>query len=230
VTSLGDWLGSSQSERCTELLNCTDPATWPTACRQAARVLASGGLVVLPTDTVYGLAVNPAKPGAVADLLAAKGRHRAKPSPVLISQLDQLAVLAKPLSPIASRLAKAFWPGPLTMVLPVAADLEWDLGDTSGTIAVRLPQHQLCRTLIDLTGPLAVSSANLTGQPETVTAEQAFAQLKNRVDLVLEAGPAPGGQASTVVDLANPEQPRLLRAGAISQAELGWETNGGANQ
>ena len=195
----------------------TDPADRAAALGDAAAVVRRGGLVVLPTDTVYGIGADAFVPAAVAALLAAKGRGRAQPPPVLIS--DALAVLglAKDLSAAAQALTEAFWPGPLTLVVTAQPALAWDLGDTGGTVALRVPDHEVARALLRRTGPMAVSSANLSGAPPATTAADARAQLGGRVELYLDAGATPGNVPSTIVDARTL---RVLRRGVLDLAAL----------
>lgn len=181
-----------------------------------AVVAAVGGgrLVVTPTDTVYGIGADATDAGAAARVLSAKGRGRQKPSPVLVDSPQAIDELCAQVSPAARRLAEAFWPGALTLVLPARPDLGWDLGDTGPTVALRMPDNDVCLSLIALTGPLAVSSANLTGRPPARTVEEAVDYFHRTVDVYLDGGPARGGVPSTIVDLAHGE-PRALRVGAL---------------
>jgi tRNA threonylcarbamoyl adenosine modification protein (Sua5/YciO/YrdC/YwlC family) len=189
------------------------------AIAEAISALASGRLVVLPTDTVYGIGATASDPAAVAALLAAKGRGRNLPPPVLIGDPAQLGNLARDISPEAQALAAACWPGALTLVLRANPSLRWDLGDKIGTIAVRVPDNPVARELLLQTGPLAVSSANLSGQAPALTAQAAAAQLGLNAAVYLDAGAAAGGVPSTVVD-ATSKPPRVLRPGAISLESL----------
>lgn len=176
-------------------------------------------LVVLPTDTVYGIAANAFSPKAVENLLNAKGRDRTSPPPVLIPKVETLSALASDLPLVANQLAAAFWPGALTMVLKAQRSLEWDLGETRGTVALRVPDHKITLALLEDVGPLAVSSANLTGQQAAVTAQQAVDYFGNKVAVYLDAGASPKGEASTILDLTqvrDGEPIRVLRKGAIS--------------
>ena len=201
------------------VLDCTDPSTWGPALDEAVNVLARGGLVVLPTDTVYGLAADAFTPPAVAALLAAKGRGRQMPPPVLVPDARTLDGLCTGLLPGVRDLVAAFWPGGLTIICPAQPSLAWDLGETHGTVAVRMPDHPAALALLRRTGPLAVSSANLTGAPAATTAAEAAEQLGNAVAVVLDGGTAPGGVASSIVDATGPGL-RLVRAGAIGLDRL----------
>jgi len=197
----------------------SDPASWGPAIDEAVNVVARGGLVVLPTDTVYGIAADAFTPPAVQALLDAKGRGRQMPPPVLIADLAVLDGLATDVPVGARALAAAFWPGGLTLILRSQPSLAWDLGDTNGTVALRMPDHPTALAVLRRTGPLAVSSANITGRPAAVTAQDAYEQLGDAVLLYLDAGAAPGAVASSIVD-ATGHRLRLVRAGAINLADL----------
>ncbi|TYL46003.1 threonylcarbamoyl-AMP synthase [Nocardioides sp. BGMRC 2183] len=189
------------------------------AVEAASLALQRGRLVVLPTDTVYGVAADAFDPDAVARLLAAKGRGREMPPPVLVGSATTLDALATRVPAYVRGLVEKFWPGPLTVVCHQQPSLQWDLGETRGTVAVRMPDHAVARELLDRTGPLAVSSANLTGQDAATDAQAAVRMLGESVVVVLDDGPTPGLTPSTIVD-ATSDRPRLLRLGAISVAEL----------
>ena len=189
------------------------------AVEAAALAVQQGELVVLPTDTVYGIGADACDPVAVRDLLAAKGRGREMPPPVLVSAATTLDALAVRVPDYARALVEAFWPGPLTLVCHQQSSLQWDLGDTRGTVAVRMPDHEVALAILERTGPLAVSSANKTGLPAATDADQAVEMLGDEVSVVVDAGVSPGGQASTIVD-ATGEQGRVLRRGALSLEQL----------
>ncbi len=180
----------------------------------AIAALQRGELVVLPTDTVYGVAADAFSPAAVERLLAAKGRGRDMPVPVLVGDARGLSGLAADVTEPMQALVDAHWPGPLTIIVPAAPSLAWDLGETRGTVAVRMPQHPVALDVLSSTGPLAVSSANRTGQPPPVTAAEAERQLGVTVAVYLEAGSSGDPVASTIVDLTG-ERPRVRRAGAL---------------
>ena len=190
-----------------------------TAVDAATVAVQGGGLVVIPTDTVYGIGADAFDPAAVSGLLLAKGRGREMPPPVLISSATTLDALAIRVPGWARALAEEFWPGPLTLVCHQQTSLQWDLGDTRGTVAVRMPDHEITREILERTGPLAVSSANKTGQPAATDADQAEEMLGDEVDVIVDAGESPGGLASTIVD-ATGEQGRVLRRGALSLEAL----------
>ncbi len=201
------------------MLDCTDPTTWGPALDEAVNVVARGGLLVLPTDTVYGIGADAFSPAAVAALLAAKGRGRQMPPPVLVPAVATVAGLCDDVPDAAHALMTAFWPGALTVICRAQPSLAWDLGDTGGTVAVRMPDHPAALALLRRTGPLAVSSANRTGRPAAMTAAEAEEQLGEAVALYLDGGAAPGGVASTIVD-ATATPMRVVRAGAIDLAAL----------
>lgn len=197
------------------LYDCADPDVRPGAIAAAARAVQSGQLVVLPTDTVYGIGADAFDATAVADLLAAKGRGRDMPVPVLVGSWGTIDGLVSYVPHQTRALIEAFWPGGLTLVVEHAPSLNWDLGDARGTVALRMPLHPVALELLDRTGPMAVSSANRSGQPAALTAQDARDQLEDRVEIYLDAGPAQVGVASTIVDVTT-ETPRLLRQGAVS--------------
>ncbi len=189
------------------------------AIEAATLAVRRGDLVVMPTDTVYGLAADAFSHEAVRSLLAAKGRGREMPPPVLISAVTTLDALASDVPEFGRALAEAFWPGPLTLVCRQQSSLMWDLGETRGTVAVRMPDHPVALALLERTGPLAVSSANLTGLPAATDADAAEEMLGDVVAVVVDAGASPGGEASTIVDVTG-DRPRILRLGALSTAAL----------
>ncbi len=190
----------------------------PDAIASALEVLASGGLVAFPTDTVYGVAASLAVPTGIDGLYEAKARAANKAIAVLIADLDQLALLTAGLTPSAQRLAERFWPGALTLVLPKRADLPANLSPLP-TVGVRMPDHSFARALIRAAGPLATSSANISGEANPLNAQDVLAQLGGRIELLLDGGDVPGGVPSTVVDCTQ-DPPQVLRAGAISSAEI----------
>jgi tRNA threonylcarbamoyl adenosine modification protein (Sua5/YciO/YrdC/YwlC family) len=189
------------------------------AIEAASLAIQRGELVVLPTDTVYGIGADAFDPAAVRALLAAKGRGREMPPPVLVSAVTTIDALAVSIPGYARALVEAFWPGPLTIVCHQQASLQWDLGDTRGTVAVRMPDHEICREILERTGPLAVSSANKTGQPAATDADRAEEMLGEDVSVIVDDGASPGGEASTIVDATGP-QGRVLRRGALSLEQL----------
>ena len=190
-----------------------------TGLREAASAVRRGELVVLPTDTVYGIGADAFSKEAVGDLLEAKGRGRTMPTPVLIGSPNTLHGLVTDFSELAWELVDAFWPGALTLVARHQPSLQWDLGDTRGTVAVRMPLHPVAIELLTEVGPMAVSSANLTGHPAPENCDYAQEMLGDSVSVYLDGGPTPGNVPSSIVDVTR-EVPLLLRAGAISADEL----------
>jgi len=199
--------------------DCADDTQRTAGLADAAAAVLRGELVVLPTDTVYGLGADAFSPAAVNRLLEAKGRGREMPPPVLVGTVRAASALVEELGPSGQELIDEFWPGGLTLVCRASRTLSWDLGDTKGTVAIRMPQDQVALDLLVETGPMAVSSANLTGAQSASTAAQAREQLAESVSVYLDGGPRTGGVASTIVDLTG-SQPRLLRKGAISIGKL----------
>lgn len=189
------------------------------AVSAATRAVQQGELVVVPTDTVYGIAADAFDAEAVAALLDAKGRGREMPPPVLVSAATTLDALATGLPGYARALIEEFWPGPLTLVCRQQPSLQWDLGETRGTVAVRMPDHDVALAVLERTGPLAVSSANLTGRPAALDADAAEEMLGDEVSVIVDAGPVGGGEASTIVDVTG-EQGRILRRGALGLEQL----------
>ncbi|MEU9556097.1 L-threonylcarbamoyladenylate synthase [Streptomyces fumanus] len=190
-----------------------------TGLREAASAVRRGELVVLPTDTVYGIGADAFSAEAVADLLEAKGRGRAMPTPVLIGSPNTLHGLVTDFSESAWELVDAFWPGALTLVARHQPSLQWDLGDTRGTVAVRMPLHPVAIELLTEVGPMGVTSANLTGHPAPEDCDAAQSMLGDSVSVYLDGGPTPGNEPSSIVDVTG-EVPVLLRAGAIPAEEL----------
>ena len=188
------------------------------AAAQAA--VAAGECIVLPTDTVYGIGANAFSAEAVQGLLDAKHRGRDMPPPVLIAETGMLEALADDLPPSALRLADAFWPGALTLIVPAQRHLRMDLGETNGTIAVRVPDHDFTRDLLRRTGPLAVSSANVSGQPSSTSIDDAQAQLGDSVAVYLDAGATPGATPSTIIDFVSEAMGRIVRHGVLTTAQL----------
>ncbi len=195
-------------------MDATDPGSWGPAIDEAVNTVSRGGLVVLPTDTVYGVGADAFTPPAVAALLAAKGRSRQAPPPVLVPDARTIEGLCADVPPVVRELVETFWPGGLTIICRAQPSLAWDLGETRGTVAVRMPDHPAALALLRRTGPMAVSSANLTGRPAALTAEQARRDLGDTVAVYLDGGAAPGGVASTILDATSGEL-RAVRSGAI---------------
>lgn len=197
----------------------TDESEREAAVEAATVAVRNGDLVVFPTDTVYGIAADAFSPEAVQSLLDAKGRGREMPPPVLVSTATTLDALASDVPAWAKALVEHFWPGPLTVVCRQQQSLRWDLGDTRGTVAVRMPDDELALALLERTGPLAVSSANLTGHPAALDADQAADMLGDKVAVIIDGGHSGGEVPSTIVD-ATGDEGRILRRGAISLEQL----------
>lgn len=188
------------------------------AIEAAAAAVAAGECIVLPTDTVYGIGADAFSAAAVQRLLDAKRRGRDMPPPVLVADTEMLRSLTDEVTPAVLGLAAAFWPGALTLVVNAQPNLRMDLGERGGTIAVRVPDHGFTRDLLRATGPLAVSSANVSGEPAAASADEALRQLGESVAVYLDGGPAAEPVPSTIVDLTG--APRILREGRISREEL----------
>ena len=215
------------------IYDCSVDTDLLTGMRLAKAALGRKELAVVPTDTVYGLACDAFSHEGVTKLLAAKGRDRQAPPPVLIGNAAALEGLAQDIPQLARKLAETFWPGALTMILKSQPSLTWDLGETKGTVALRMPDHKIALALLQETGPLAVSSANLTGEPAAITCQQAEIALGSKVKVYLDGGASPKGEASTIVDmtglvdsisdsgeLVSTGKARIVRRGALSQQKL----------
>jgi tRNA threonylcarbamoyl adenosine modification protein (Sua5/YciO/YrdC/YwlC family) len=197
----------------------SDPGQLELGLAAAVGAIRSGDLVVLPTDTVYGIAADAFDPPAVSRLLVAKGRGREMPPPVLINAAPTLDALASGVPSWVRTLVGHYWPGPLTVVVREQGSLQWDLGNTRGTVAVRMPHDPVALALLERTGPLAVSSANLSGRPAATNADQAEEMLGDWVEVILDGGPTTSDLASTILDCTG-DRPRVLRAGALAPEEL----------
>jgi tRNA threonylcarbamoyl adenosine modification protein (Sua5/YciO/YrdC/YwlC family) len=215
------------------IYDCSIDTDLLTGMRLAKAALGRRELVVVPTDTVYGLACDAFSHEGVTKLLAAKGRDRQAPPPVLIGNAAALEGLAQDIPQLAHKLAETFWPGALTMILKAQPSLTWDLGETKGTVALRMPDHKIALALLQETGPLAVSSANLTGEPAATTCQQAEKALGAKVKIYLDGGASPKGEASTIVDMTSLVDTvsesgqivtigkvKIVRRGALSQQKL----------
>lgn len=206
------------------IYDCADRTELLEGLRAARTALGRGDVIVMPTDTVYGIASDAFSHEGVAKLLEAKGRTRQSPPPVLVADLATLEALAEQVpEPIRDALV-AFSPGPLTVILPARPSLKWDLGETRGTVALRIPDNELARELLREVGPLAVSSANRHGEPASSTAAQADAAIGDRLEIILDGGPA-DGEASTIIDatplVRTPAAPaRIVRQGALERSRL----------
>jgi L-threonylcarbamoyladenylate synthase len=214
------------------IYDCSVDSELLTGMRLARAAIGRGELVVIPTDTVYGVAADAFNPAAVQRLLDAKGRGRQSPPPVLVPGIPTLAALAERVPEEVDALVKAFWPGGLTIVLPASPSLVWDLGETKGTVALRMPKDTIALELLSETGPLAVSSANLTGRPAARTAAEAEAMLGDAISVYLDGGAAGSAyeriegkdSSSTIVDAtalaAGAGDLRILRQGVVSIEQL----------
>jgi tRNA threonylcarbamoyl adenosine modification protein (Sua5/YciO/YrdC/YwlC family) len=199
--------------------DCSDADQRAIGISSAVSALKDGRLVVMPTDTVYGLGADAFNGTAVASLLAAKGRGRDMPVPVLVGSWHTIDGLVYTVPGAARELIRAFWPGALSLVVRQAPSLQWDLGDAHGTVMLRMPLHPVAIELLREVGPMAVSSANKSGSPAALTAADAHEQLGDLVGVYLEAGPSAQGAASTIVDLTG-ETPRVLREGPVTSAAI----------
>jgi tRNA threonylcarbamoyl adenosine modification protein (Sua5/YciO/YrdC/YwlC family) len=218
----------------TTIYDCSVDTQLLTGMRLARGAIGRGELVVIPTDTVYGVAADAFDPKAVERLLHAKGRERTSPPPVLIPGIPTLDALATEVPEPVRQLVAEFWPGGLTVILHAQPSLQWDLGETRGTVALRMPADKIALELLSETGPLAVSSANLSGQPSATTAADAQAMLGESVTVYLDGGPAgetyeaigerPGDTSSTIIDATSLSGEggllRIVRAGVISRERI----------
>ena len=199
--------------------DCTDPDQRTAGLREATSAVRRGELIVLPTDTVYGIGADAFSASGIAALLAAKGRGRDMPVPVLVGAPTTLHGLVTQFPESGWDLVDAYWPGALTIVTRHQPSLQWDLGDARGTVAVRMPLHPVAIELLTEVGPMGVSSANRSGQPPATTASEAQDQLGTAVDVYLDGGPTADSVPSTIVDLTG-EAPKLLREGALTFDQL----------
>lgn len=202
-----------------ETIDCSTPEQRSRAIASAAAAVKNGGLVVLPTDTVYGVGADAFNSAAVTALLNAKGRGRDMPVPVLVGSWHTIDGLAMSVSPSMRNLVRAFWPGALSLVVRQAPSVHWDLGDARGTVMLRMPLHPVAIELLREVGPMAVSSANISGRPPAVNAGDARLQLGDLVDVYLDGGQAAQQAASTILDLTS-AQPRILRSGPVSAERI----------
>lgn len=203
----------------TDIFDCADPDQRSLGIAAAAAALKGGRLVVMPTDTVYGIGADAFNSAAVSALLSAKGRGRDMPVGVLVGSWHTIEGLVYTMPEGARDLIRAFWPGALSLVVTQAPSLQWDLGDARGTVMLRMPLHPVAIELLREVGPLAVSSANISGRPAALDAGEARSQLGDLVDVYLEAGPSAQGAASTIVDLTG-ATPRILRPGPVSAERI----------
>jgi tRNA threonylcarbamoyl adenosine modification protein (Sua5/YciO/YrdC/YwlC family) len=201
------------------VIDCTNEEGLADGIAAAAEAVRRGEVVVLPTDTVYGMGVDAFASEAVAAVLTAKSRGRDMPLPVLVPNPQTVDGLAANVPAYARDLIHAFWPGALTLVLHAQSSLMWDLGETNGTVALRMPRNDAALRLLAEVGPMAVTSANISGQPPGATILDVAAQLGSAVSVYLEAGPCAGALASTILDCTH-ETPVILRAGAVSAGQI----------
>lgn len=199
--------------------DCQDSAARAAGIDAATRTLKAGRLVVMPTDTLYGIGADAFDSSAVAALLRAKRRGRDMPVPVLVGSWNTIDGLVLSVRPQARDLVRAFWPGGLSLVVQQAPSLAWDLGDTRGTVMLRMPLHPVALELLREVGPLAVSSANVSGSPPAKTAAGAREQLGEDVTVYLDGGTSELAVASTIVDLTS-DHPRILRSGAVASSDI----------
>lgn len=202
-----------------ERFDCSDAVAFESGLTAAVDAVRAGELVVLPTDTVYGVGADAFAAEAVQRLLTAKGRTRQMPPPVLVPSLQTLEALTIDVPAYARAMVEELWPGALTLVCHEQPSLTWDLGVTRQTVAVRMPDDENALAVLQRTGPLAVSSANRTGRAAARTVDEAQDMLGESVAVYLDGGPAPIGEASTIVDITGPA-PRILRAGAIDAERI----------
>jgi L-threonylcarbamoyladenylate synthase len=202
-----------------DVFDCSDAAQRASGIAAAVNAVKAGRLVVLPTDTVYGIGADAFDNVAVAALLSAKGRGRDMPVPVLVGSWHTIDGLVYSVPHAARELIQAFWPGALSLVVQQAPSLQWDLGDAHGTVMLRMPLHPVAIELLREVGPMAVSSANISGRSPAVTADEARRQLGDLVEVYLDAGPSDQQAASTIVDLTG-AAPGILRAGPITADEI----------
>jgi L-threonylcarbamoyladenylate synthase len=201
------------------VIDCTSEDGLAEGIAAAAEAVRRGEVVVLPTDTVYGVGGDAFSSEAVVAVLAVKGRGREMPLPVLVPNSQTVDGLATDVPAYARDLIAAFWPGPLTLVLHAQSSLMWDLGDTNGTVALRMPRNDVTLALLTEVGPMAVTSANISGQPPAMTILDAATQLGPAVSVYLDAGPSTGTLASTILDCTH-QAPLILRAGAVLPAAI----------
>jgi L-threonylcarbamoyladenylate synthase len=218
------------------MIDSSDPLAWEEGQRVALEALKAGQSIIMPTDTVYGIACDAFSPTAVNTLLAHKGRGRHMPPPVLVASAEDASTLTRSIPPGVELLMQEFWPGGVTVILESSPDVEWDLGDTGGTVAIRMPDHPVALDLLRVSGPLAVSSANLTGQHSAVTVTEAYEQFGDALEVYIDAGQvgqayadAPGNPGSTIVDASNLDSGRpwrVVRAGVVPYEDIQAVTGG----
>lgn len=201
-----------------DIFDCSDEAQRVAGLATAAAAVLRGALVVLPTEASYGIGADAFRPSAVVSLLEAKSASRDTPPAVLVGSVRAASALVEDLGPYGQELIDEFWPGGLTLICRANRSLKWDLGQTKGTVSVRMPDHQVTLDLLAQTGPMVVSSAKMPGEAAATTVAEAVRQFDDVVDVYLDAGPCEGA-ASTIVDMTG-DMPRLLRAGAVPIGRL----------
>lgn len=217
-------------------MDANDALAWSENLPLLVEAIRTGKSVVVPTDTVYGIACDPSSPGAVRELFEIKKRVRSKPSPVLLGRHDSLASIVDVVPDTVWSIVRNFWPGAVTLVFKALPELSWDLGESQGTVALRMPDHKITLEILRETGPLAVSSANLSGKPAASSMGEAFDQFGEKVEMYVDAGPVGRGlnsraksKGSTIVDVTGVSSGgffEVLREGDVSWQKI-RDTAGG---
>jgi len=212
------------------IIDSSDPLAWEKGLPLALEALRRGESIIMPTDTVYGIACDAFSPRAVAGLLAHKGRGRHMPPPVLVASPEDATSLTHAVPPSARAVMEKLWPGGVTVILEASPDIDWDLGDTGGTVALRMPNHPVALELLRASGPLAVSSANLTGQHSSLNVTEALDQFGDALGVYIDGGPvgqhyrdAPGNPGSTIVDASGFDKGlpwRVVRHGVVPWEDI----------
>jgi len=220
----------------TLVIDSSNPGAWEDGCSRALEALGAGQSIIIPTDTVYGIACDAFSPEAVNALLSHKGRGRHMPPPVLVASAEDVSRLVRTIPDGARALMEQLWPGGVTVIFEAAADVEWDLGETQGTVAIRMPDHPVALELLRESGPLAVSSANLTGQHSSLTIDEPMDQFGDAISVYVDAGlvghayaDAPGNPGSTIVDateVASGGPWRVIRHGVVPWEDVKAVTGG----
>lgn len=201
-----------------DIFDCSDEAQREAGLAAATAAVLRGALVVLPTEASYGIGADAFRPSAVTSLLEAKGTGRDSPPAILVGSLRAASALVEGFGPYGQELVDEFWPGRLTLICRANRSLRWDLGESKGTVSVRMPDHQVTLDLLEQTGPMAVTSAKAPGADVATTVAAAVSQFGDVVEVYLDAGPCEGA-ASTIIDMTG-DMPRLLRAGAVPIGRL----------
>jgi len=220
----------------TLVIDSSNPGAWEDGRSRALEALGAGQSIIIPTDTVYGIACDAFSPEAVNALLSHKGRGRHMPPPVLVASAADVSRLVRTIPDGARALMEQLWPGGVTVIFEAAADVEWDLGETQGTVAIRMPDHPVALELLRESGPLAVSSANLTGQHSSLTIDEPMDQFGDAISVYVDAGlvghayaDAPGNPGSTIVDaseVASGGPWRVIRHGVVPWEDVKAVTGG----